>query len=113
MADNPAPSFSSTPGSPARGIVDARPSMRAPELTASKWALRILPALKNGPVRNSELLHRVNSGVPQRMLTQTLRELEVNSFTLRTIYDGVPPRVGYRLSPFGKSLNRTLIGLGD
>lgn len=90
MADNLAPSSSSTPGSPAEGTVDACPSMRALELIAGKWALRIFPALENGPVRNNELLRRVGNGISQKMLTQTLRELEANGLILRTIYDSVP-----------------------
>ncbi|MGZ2496391.1 DNA-binding HxlR family transcriptional regulator [Ralstonia sp. 151470066-2] len=93
--------------------VEACPSTRALELVASKWALRIFPALENGPVRNNELLRRVGDGISQKMLTQTLRELEANGLVLRTIYDSVPPHVEYRLSPLGESLNRTLMGLDD
>lgn len=113
MADNMAPSSSSTPGSPAEGTTGACPSTRALELVAGKWALRIFPALENGPVRNNELLRRVGDGISQKMLTQTLRELEANGLILRTIYDSVPPHVEYRLSPLGESLNRTLVGLDD
>lgn len=113
MADNLAPSPSSTPQSPAEGAGGACPSTRALELVAGKWALRIFPALENGPVRNNELLRRVGDGISQKMLTQTLRELEANGLILRTIYDSVPPRVEYRLSPLGESLNRTLVGLDD
>ncbi|MET3446099.1 helix-turn-helix domain-containing protein [Ralstonia sp. 1138] len=113
MADNLAPSSSATPESPAEGGVEACPSTRALELVAGKWALRIFPALENGPVRNNELLRRVGDGVSQKMLTQTLRELEANGLILRTIYDSVPPHVEYRLSPLGESLNRTLVGLDD
>jgi len=113
MADNLAPSSSSTPESPAEGTVDGCPSTRALELVAGKWALRIFPALENGPVRNNELLRRVGDGISQKMLTQTLRELEANGLILRTIYDSVPPHVEYRLSPLGESLNRTLVGLDD
>lgn len=113
MADNMAPSSSSTPGSPAEGTTGACPSTRALQLVAGKWALRIFPALENGPVRNNELLRRVGDGISQKMLTQTLRELEANGLILRTIYDSVPPHVEYRLSPLGESLNRTLVGLDD
>jgi len=110
MAENTAPA--SAADHP-EGPVDACPSTRALELVASKWALRIFPALENGPVRNNELLRRVGDGISQKMLTQTLRELEANGLVLRTIYDSVPPHVEYRLSPLGASLNRTLMGLDD
>ena len=43
--------------------VEACPSTRALELVASKWALRIFPALENGQVRNNELLRRVGDGI--------------------------------------------------
>ncbi|KHK52844.1 PadR family transcriptional regulator [Ralstonia sp. A12] len=114
MADNMAPASTpvTTDGHTA-GTVDACPSTRALELVASKWALRIFPALENGPVRNNELLRRVGDGISQKMLTQTLRELEANGLILRTIHDSVPPHVEYRLSPLGASLNRTLVGLDD
>lgn len=92
---------------------EACPSVRALELVGSKWALRIFPALESGPVRNNELLRRVGGGISQKMLTQTLRELEASGLVLRTIYDSVPPHVEYRLSPLGESLNRTLFGLDD
>ena len=55
----------------------------------------------------------MGNGISQKMLTQTLRELEANGLILRTIYDSVPPHVEYRLSPLGESLNRTLVGLDD
>ncbi len=102
------------PSQPAeQGPVEACPSVRALELVGSKWALRIFAALESGPVRNNELLRRVGEGISQKMLTQTLRELEASGLVLRTIYDAVPPHVEYRLSPLGESLNRTLFGLDD
>ena len=63
--------------------VEPCPSVQALELIAGKWALRILPALENGPVRNNALLRRVGGGISQKMLTQTLRALEANGLVLR------------------------------
>ena len=37
--------------------------------------LLLLPVLRNGPKRNGELMRAIE-GVPQKMLTQTLRDLE-------------------------------------
>lgn len=86
------------------------PSRRALELIANKWALLVIPALRAGPQRNSELLRKIG-GVSQKMLTQTLRELEQNGLVLREDHQTVPPHVEYRLSELGRSLSKTLIAV--
>jgi DNA-binding HxlR family transcriptional regulator len=83
------------------------PSRRVLELIADKWALLVVPALRAGPMRNSELLRRIG-GVSQKMLTQTLRELERNGLVLREDHQTVPPHVEYRLTELGRSLSTTL-----
>jgi DNA-binding HxlR family transcriptional regulator len=77
------------------------------DLISSKWAMLILPALAEGPMRNAELLRRIG-GISQKMLTQTLRELERNGLIIRKDMRSVPPHVEYRLSRLGASLGRTL-----
>lgn len=67
----------------------------------------ILPALVNGPMRNGALLARIG-GISQKMLTQTLRDLERNGLLIRQDMRTVPPHVEYRLSPLGVSLSNTL-----
>ena len=88
----------------------ACPSRAAIELIGSKWALRIFPLLAGGPMRNGELRRRVQ-GISQKMLTQTLRELERNGLVTRTDLQTVPPHVEYRLSELGRSLSQTLVPL--
>lgn len=88
----------------------ACPSRRLLELIADKWSVLILPALSAGPLRNGELLRRID-GVSQKMLTQTLRELERNGLVTRHDYGEVPPKVAYRLTPLGQSLSSTLRNL--
>ena len=80
------------------------------ELIASKWAMLILPALARGPMRNGALLRHVG-GISQKMLTQTLKDLERNGLVVREDRRTVPPHVEYRLSPLGRSLSRALITL--
>lgn len=77
------------------------------ELVASKWAMLILPALAAGPLRNAALLRRIG-GISQKVLTQTLRELERNGLIVREDKGTLPRRVEYRLSRLGNSLSRTL-----
>jgi len=97
---------------PADVFSAACPSRDALELISSKWALLIVPALGEGPMRNNELLRRIG-GVSQKMLTQTLKDLEYNGLVIRTDHRTVPPRVEYRLSPLGRSLSQTLVALDN
>jgi DNA-binding HxlR family transcriptional regulator len=80
------------------------------ELIASKWAMLVLPALSIRPMRNGELMRKIG-GISQKMLTQTLRELEQNGLVIREDMQTVPPHVEYRLSGLGKSLGDALLVL--
>ena len=42
------------------------------------------------------------------MLTQQLRELEIDNIIVRKVYNQVPPKVEYSLSPYGETLNGLL-----
>lgn len=86
---------------------EACPSRAILELIADKWTLLILPALRKGPMRNGDLM-RLIEGVSQKMLTQTLRELERNGLIARIDYQEVPPRVEYALTDLGRSLSEAV-----
>lgn len=72
---------------------------------AAKWPLQVLQVLAEarGPIRFSRVLERVE-GISQKVLTQTLRQLESDGFATRTLYPQVPPRVEYELTPLGLDL---------
>jgi DNA-binding HxlR family transcriptional regulator len=92
-------------------VFDSSCSARhALELVASKWTMLILPALAAGPMRNGALLRRIG-GISQKMLTQTLRDLERNGLVVRHDQKTVPPHVEYRLSRIGQSLSDVLVTL--
>ena len=75
------------------------------ERVADKWTLLVLDALEEGgEMRFTRLRDRVG-GVSQKMLTKTLRQLERDGLVTRRVYPEVPPRVEYRLTPRGESLN--------
>ena len=78
-------------------------SRRALDLIADKWTVLVLGALMQRTHRHSELRRRVD-GISQKMLTQTLRELERNGLVRREIHPEVPPRVEYSLTPLGETL---------
>lgn len=84
------------------------PSRRALELVANKWSLLLITALDAGPVRNNELLRRIE-GISQKVLTQTLRELERNGLVQRVDRASKPLFVEYSLTPLGASLSEVLV----
>ena len=93
------------PATPPTNVYEeACPSRAILELIADKWTLLILPALRRGRLRNGDML-RVIGGVSQKMLTQTLRELEHNGLVNRIDHQEVPPRVEYELTELGRSLS--------
>jgi len=79
---------------PARQVLDA---------ISDKWVTLVLSALADGPQRYSDLSRRI-AGVSQKMLTQTLRQLERDGLLTRTITPAVPVRVDYQLTPLGKTI---------
>jgi DNA-binding HxlR family transcriptional regulator len=81
----------------------ACPSRQLLDRLADKWVTLVLSALAGGEQRYSEL-SRAIAGVSQKMLTQTLRNLERDGIVVRSITPAVPVRVDYRLTPLGASL---------
>jgi DNA-binding HxlR family transcriptional regulator len=68
-----------------------------------KWSLLVLYALSTGTKRFSQLRSEVE-GISQKMLTQTLRALERDGLVHRHAYPTIPPKVEYKLTPLGHSL---------
>jgi DNA-binding HxlR family transcriptional regulator len=77
------------------------------DVIGGKWKPLILYYLKSGPLRYGEL-HRLVGGVTRKMLTQQIRELERDDVVERVAHDESPPRVEYRLSAHGRSLDQVL-----
>jgi len=71
---------------------------------ATKWTLMVLDALEEGETRHSQLQKKIE-GVSQKMLTQTLRQLERDGLVSRRIKATVPPQVSYRLTSQGEALS--------
>jgi DNA-binding HxlR family transcriptional regulator len=86
------------------------PSREVFDMIADKWAGLVLNALAEGPQRHGELRRRI-AGVSQKMLTQTLRELERDGIVSRSVTASVPVRVDYELTPLGRSLAPLLTDL--
>lgn len=80
------------------------------ELISGKWSVLVMSALADGALRNGALLRKIG-GISQKMLTQTLKDLERNGLVERRDFATVPLNVEYRLSPLGISLSQVLTGL--
>ncbi len=79
---------------------------------AGKWTVLIIDALADGTLRYTDLRHRID-GISQKMLTQTLRQLENDGFVSRTVHPTIPPRVDYTLTELGHSLRTPIAALRE
>src|ERR1700749_4019579 len=77
-----------------------------------KWKLPILMPLASGPLRFKELQKTLVDITP-KILSKELKELELNEFVTRTVYDTAPVTVEYKLTPYSKTLQKVLIELRD
>jgi len=68
-----------------------------------KWSTLFISLLGEKPHRFGEL-RRAVPDISQRMLTQTLRDLQRDGLVSRHVHPTVPPSVEYRLTPLGHSL---------
>ena len=72
-------------------------------LLARKWTLKIAVALNEDTKRHSEIA-RCLPGITQKVLTETLREMERTGIVERAVYPIVPPKVEYKLTVVGVEL---------
>lgn len=77
---------------------------------ADKWSLLVIALLERRKLRFSELRKNID-GVSQRMLTNTLRQLERDGLISRKVFPVVPPRVEYELTDLGCTLLDTIQSL--
>ncbi len=80
------------------------PSRLILDRIADKWTTLIIGILAQAEHRRFNELRRMIGGISQKMLTQTLRDLERDGLVKRTIYPEIPPRVEYKLTPLGRTL---------
>lgn len=72
-----------------------------------KWSTLMLEALAARPYRFGELRRKIPD-ISQRMLTQTLRDLQREGYIEREVFPTKPPSVEYRITELGRSLYGTL-----
>ena len=79
---------------PIRGVLDR---------IGDKWSTLLVLTLAERPHRFGEL-RRAVFDISQRMLTQTLRELQRDGLISRKVHPTTPPSVEYALTALGRSL---------
>lgn len=77
-----------------------------------KWKLRIIIALSEGFNRFNELQRRVE-GISARVLSNELKDLELNGFVNRTVHAGSPVTVIYELTEYADTLYDVLKALHE
>lgn len=91
-------------------MVASCPSRTSLARIANKWTAMIVIALSDGPLRFGQLREAVD-GISGKVLTETLRHLERDGLIRRTAHDEMPPRVEYRLTALGETLQAPLVEL--
>jgi DNA-binding HxlR family transcriptional regulator len=81
-------------GCPIRDVLDK---------IGDKWSMLLVMTLAAEPKRFNQL-HREVPDISQKMLTQTLRNLQRDGLVARQVFDTKPPSVEYRLTELGHSL---------
>ena len=79
-------------------------------LIGAKCKMLILYHLCHAPRRFGEL-RRLLPGISEKMLIQDLRQMRESNLLVRKDYRQVPPKVEYSITPFGRSLGKSLAPL--
>lgn len=79
-----------------------------------RWGALTVAALRleDAPMRFGEIRRRVD-GISDRMLSQTLGQLERDGMVKRTVHSSIPPNVDYALTPLGKKIADPMLALID
>ena len=81
------------------------------QMLEGRWKMVIIFQLFAGDVLRFSELQRAIPGISEKMLIQQLRDLERDGIVARTVYPQVPPKVEYRLTPWGQAMCPALDGL--
>jgi DNA-binding HxlR family transcriptional regulator len=75
-----------------------------------KWMVLTLSLIRDKP-RRFNALRRDIEGVTQKMLSQTLKQMERDGLVTRTVLPTMPVSVEYAITPLGQTLATVLDGL--
>lgn len=77
------------------------------DVIGGKWKIKILTILYFGKTHFMELQRRAQ-GIGSKMLSQELRDLEMNGLVKRNVCDTRPVTVEYELTPYGATLKNII-----
>jgi len=75
-------------------------------IVGGKWKLVLISILRGGKMKFRELSRE--AGITPRILSNELKELDVNGLVTRTVLDTRPITVEYQLTPYSVSLNEVI-----
>jgi DNA-binding HxlR family transcriptional regulator len=78
---------------------------------ADKWTMLILEVLVDKGTLRFTQLSKLVGGISQKMLTQTVRQMERDGLLARKVYPVVPPKVEYKLTDLGLTLSAAFCGV--
>ena len=91
-----------------RGIAALEDAMYA---IGGKWKLRIINALRDNGKKRFNELQRMVKGISPRVLSNELKELELNGFVSRKVHAQSPVLVEYELTEYSDTLQDVLCSL--
>jgi DNA-binding HxlR family transcriptional regulator len=80
------------------------------DMIGGKWKITLLYQLLEGEMRYAQL-RRAIDGISEKVLIASLRQLEADGLVERQSFHEVPPRVVYRLTRRGRTLEAALQAL--
>ncbi len=92
-------------------LLESCATRQALERLGAKWRVLVIYALLAGPQRTAELRRRL-PGISQKVLTETLRGMEIDGLVERHVLKHTAPQhVEYRLTELGKTLQEPLAAI--
>lgn len=84
----------------------------AVELIGRRWSGAILRVLLSGATRFSDVTGAI-PGLSDRLLSERLKELEVEGIVTRTVYPQTPVRIEYALTSKGRALGDVVAAISQ
>ena len=80
------------------------------DIVGCKWSLCVLDLVNRGIVRPGAMQKSIR-GLSTKVLNERLRKLQRFGIVARRAYAEIPPRVEYRLTPFGRKFSGLMDGV--